>query len=82
MSPDKIFRTKKYLFVVDLLFVGVLCWSLFWYVSLYVLSSFEIHLNEEERAGCFAFVVFQMSCCCKCSVAETSSRCRWLVCGV
>ena len=27
------------------------------------------HHNEEERAGCFAFIVFPMPCNCKCSVA-------------
>ena len=27
------------------------------------------HLNEEEKAGCSALVVFFMSCYCKCSVA-------------
>ena len=26
------------------------------------------HLEEEERAGCFAFIVLRMSCYCKCSV--------------
>ena len=27
------------------------------------------HLDEEVRAGCFAFIVFWMSCYCKCPVA-------------
>ena len=27
------------------------------------------HLDKEERAGCFAFVAFWMSCYCKCPVA-------------
>ena len=27
------------------------------------------HLDEKERAGCFAFIVFWMSCYCKCPVA-------------
>ena len=27
------------------------------------------HLNEEARAGCFAFIVFWMSCYCNCPVA-------------
>ena len=26
------------------------------------------HLDEEERAACLGFIVFRMSCCCKCSV--------------
>ena len=32
----------------------------FWFVS---------HLDEEERAGCFAFIVFWISWYCKCPVA-------------
>ena len=50
--------------VVNLLFYvlpnvcGVLCWSLFWYALLYVHSNFD----EEEKAGCFAFIFFRMSC--------------------
>ena len=51
-----------------LLFVKVLCWSLFWYALLYVLSSFAIILTR-ERTCCFAFIVFWMSCYCKCPVA-------------
>ena len=35
-----------YCFVYPLLFVGVLCSSLFWYILLYVLSSFAIILKE------------------------------------
>ena len=31
--------------------------------------SFCIHLEEEERAGCFAFIVLRISCYYKCSVA-------------
>ena len=27
------------------------------------------HLEEKERAGCFAFIVLRMPCYCKCSVA-------------
>ena len=38
--------------------MGALCWSLFWYALFYVLSSFGNYLDEEERAGCFAFIVF------------------------
>ena len=34
----------------------------------YVHSNFAI-LGEEERAGFFAFIIFPMSCYCKCSVA-------------
>ena len=48
-----------------LLFVGVLCLYSFWYALLYVLSN----LDEEEKVGCFAFIVFRVSCYCKCHVA-------------
>ena len=27
------------------------------------------HIDEEDRAGCFALIVFQMSCYCICPVA-------------
>ena len=48
--------------------MGGLRWSLFWYA---LLMSFLVcnYLDEEERAGCFAFIVFWMSCHCKCPVA-------------
>ena len=39
------------------------------------------HIDEEEKAGCFAIIVFRMSCCCKCPVGS-SSRYRGLVCSV
>ena len=32
-----------------LLFAGVLCWSLFWYALLYVLSSFAIILTRKKE---------------------------------
>ena len=42
----------------------------FWYaVLLCVISSVVAHLNEEERAGCFNFIVFLIPCDCKCSVS-------------
>ena len=28
------------------------------------------HLDKKERAGCFAFIVFWMSCNCRCSAAR------------
>ena len=31
------------------MFVGVLCWSLFWYALLYVLSSFAIMLTRKRE---------------------------------
>ena len=39
------------------LFVGVLCWSLFVYALLCVLSSFAIILKR-KRAGCYAFISY------------------------
>ena len=50
----------------------------------YVLSSFAIILTR-KRAGCFAFIVFQMSCYCKCSVALPHGAVGWSVvcdCGI
>ena len=44
--------------------MGVLCWSLFYYASIRVLSI----LDEEENDSCFALIVFLVSCDCKCSV--------------
>ena len=46
------------------LFVGVLCLSLFCYALLITLCSFQIcnHLEEEEKAGCFAIIDLQMYC--------------------
>ena len=52
-----------------LLFIFRLCYGVF--VVLYItLFPFYLcnHLEEEERAGCFAFIVLRMSCNCKCSV--------------
>ena len=40
-------------FMYHPLFVVVLCWFLFWYASLCVLSCFD----EEEKSGCFALIV-------------------------
>ena len=48
------------------IFVGVLCWSLFYYASLCVLSMCK-HIDEEENDSCFALIVFLMSC--ECSAA-------------
>ena len=68
-----------------LLFVGFLCWSLFWYALLYVLSSFAIILTGRERAGWFAFIVLWMSYCCKCPVALPHGAVSWSAvcdCGI
>ena len=43
------------------------------------------HLDEEERAGCFAFIVFWMSCYCKCPVALPHGAVGWSAvydCGI
>ena len=38
---------------------------------------FCYHLEEEESAGCFAFVVLRMSCYCKCSVTLPHGAVGW-----
>ena len=59
------------------LFVGVLClvfdllcivWFPFW---------FSNYLDEQERACCFALVVFLVSCGCWCSVALPRGAVGW-----
>ena len=52
--------------------MGVLCLSLFWYALL-----FCNHLEREERAGSFAFIVLRISCYCKCSVAFPHDVVGW-----
>ena len=52
--------------------MGVLCLSLFCFVLLCVL-----HLEDEERAGCFAFIVLQMSCYCKYHVTLPHGAVGW-----
>ena len=37
------------------------------------------HLGEEEKAGCFAFIFFLMSCYCKCPVALHHRTVGWSV---
>ena len=37
----------------------------------------SIHLEEEEKAGCFAFIVLQMTCYCKCSMALPHGAVGW-----
>ena len=65
---------------------GVLCWSLFKYELVYVLSSFAIILTRKRaRAGCFAFIVFWISCYCKCPVALSGGDVCWYAvcdCGI
>ena len=46
--------------------------------------SFQVLLSseEEERAGCFAFIVFRMSCYCNFFVALSHGAVGWsAVCG-
>ena len=43
------------------------------------------HIDEKERAGCFAFVVLWMSCYCKCPIALSHGVVGWSVvseCGI
>ena len=35
------------------------------------------YFGEEERSGCFAFIVFWMSCYCKCPVALPLCAVGW-----
>ena len=63
------------------LFVGVLCLSLFCYALLCVHSS----LAKKEKAGCFATIVLQMYCYCKCSVVVLHGAVGWSAvfdCGI
>ena len=57
--------------------VAVLCWSLFWYALLYVLSSFVIILTRKGEGAAFAFIVFLMSCYCKYPVALPHAAVGW-----
>ena len=57
--------------------VGVLYLSLFCFALLCVHSSFCTHLEEMEKAGCFAIIVLQMHCFCKCSVALPHGAKGW-----
>ena len=62
------------------LVVGVLCLSLFCCAFLCIL-----HLEEEEKAGCFAFIVLRMSGYCKCSLTLPHGAVCWYVvcnCGI
>ena len=59
------------------LFVGVLCLSLFFLcITLCPFLSCN-YLEEEEKAGCFAFIVLRVSCYCKYSVALPQGAVDW-----
>ena len=62
----------------------VLCLSL---IVMHCFSPFQFcnHLEKIENAGCFAFIVLQMSCYCKCSVALPLTAMSWSAvcdCGI
>ena len=58
--------------------------------ALYVMHTFCSfffcnHLEEEEIAGCFAFILLWMSCYCRCSVTLPRSAVGWSAvcdCGI
>ena len=60
------------------LVVGTLCWSLFWYALLYVLSSFAIILT---RASWFLLLYCFLGVLLLLMSHDSSSRCRGLVCS-
>ena len=55
-------------------------------ITLFTLFLFCNHLEEEEKAGCFAIIVLQLYYCyCKCSVALPHGAVGWLAlcdCGI
>ena len=61
LSPPGAVRSKAVFLLLLLLlllyvppiFVGVLCWSFFWYALLYVLSSFAIILTRKRELVAF-----------------------------
>ena len=52
------------------IFVGVLCWSLFYCASLCVLSIFVNTLTRKKMIVGLLYIVFLMYCDCKCYVAH------------
>ena len=59
--------------------VGVLCLVFVLLCIAKCIFEFCNHLDEDERAGCFALVVFLMPCSCKCSVALPHGALGWSV---
>ena len=69
-----------YCFMYLPLFVGVMCWSLFWYELLCVLSSFaSILARKRERVDLLYCLSYALSLLMFCG---SSSRCPVLVCSV
>ena len=61
--------------------MGVLCWSLFWYAFLYVLSSFAIPLTRKRELVALLLLSFG----CKCPVALPHGAVGWSAvcdCGI
>ena len=56
-----------YCFMYLPLFVAVLCWSLFWYALLYVLSSFAINWARKRELVSLLLLLLNV---CKCPVAH------------
>ena len=56
---------------------GCVCLCFGMHYFMYFLFLFCNHLDEEERADCFAFIVFLMSCYCKCPLALTHGGVGW-----
>ena len=54
-------------------------------VKLFFLTTTDSRVVEEGRAGCLAFIVFWMSCYCKCPVALPHCAVGWSAvcdCGI
>ena len=51
--------------------MGVLCWSLFWYALLHVISSFAIILTRKRELVALLLLSFGLSCHCKWPVTLT-----------
>ena len=57
--------------------MGVMCLPLFLVCITWRLSYFCNHLEGEERAGSFAFIVLRVPCYCKCLVALPRDEVGW-----
>ena len=68
-----------------LLFVGVLCFDFVLVCITLRYFLFCNHLDGVERASCFAFIYFPMSCFCQCFAALPCGTIGWSAmcdCGV